>query len=57
MSNDDKWMIAYAWALTVFGAFFIGFELALTENDKNVRLANEKLQNCHRVIAGEIYNN
>jgi hypothetical protein len=58
MKDDTKWILAYAWILSLIGAVFAGHETARIVHGMDREIIalkqNEQLQNCHRIKTGEI---
>lgn len=51
----DKIMIGYVWMLTLMGAVFLGNEIAMMTHNMDKEVANLKLQQCQRLVAGGMY--
>ena len=51
-----KHIIAYAWILSLFGALFLGGEVAMVSHKMDRENYSMKLKNCQQVITkGELY--
>lgn len=57
MKQDMKWMLVYTWILSIAAAVFLGHEINQSMHDREITLARQKINNCHKIIVGEMYGN
>lgn len=51
-SKDIFWIAIYCWIITLFGAVFMGHEIAVMNHRMDQDSANSKLMSCNRILSG-----
>lgn len=58
MDKYEWSMVGFVWFLSLMGALLFGHEIGMVNGSLDERTANkQKLESCHRVLAGSIYEN